>query len=85
MVKAVKNQGRGTVLAWAIKKVLLVVNSRAWYGGHRISAGKRSKGQAITYSTGKREVIGNRDETSTQCETWKFLRIPTMNCSNKIK
>ena len=41
--------------------------------------------RAITYSTGKREVIGNRDETSTQCETWKFLRISTMNCSNKIK
>ena len=46
-MKAVKKQGRGTVLAWAIKKVLLVVSSGAWYGSHRISAGEQGKGQAL--------------------------------------
>ena len=46
-VKAVKKQGRGIVLAWAIKKVLLVVSSGAWYGNHQISAGERGKGQTI--------------------------------------
>ena len=47
MTKAVKKQGCGTVLAWVIKKVLLAVSSGAWYGGRRISAGERGKGQAI--------------------------------------
>ena len=46
MVKAVKKQGRGTVLACAIKKVLLV-SSGDWYGGHRVSARERGKGQVI--------------------------------------
>ena len=46
-MKAVKKQGHGTVLAWDIKKVLLVVSSGDWYGGHRISTGERDKGQAI--------------------------------------
>ena len=46
-MKAVKKQGHGTVLACAIKRVLLVVSSGDWYGGHRISAGEQGKGQAI--------------------------------------
>ena len=37
-MKAVKKQGHGTVLTCAIKKVLLVVSSADWYGGHRVSA-----------------------------------------------
>ena len=41
MAKAVKKQGRGVVLAWAIMKVLLVISSGAGYGGRRISAGER--------------------------------------------
>ena len=47
MTKAVEKQGRGTVWAWAIKKVPLAVSSGTWYGGRRISAGEWGKGQAI--------------------------------------
>ena len=82
MTKAVKKQGRGTVLAWVIMEVLLAISSGAWYGGHWISAGEWGKGQAIWVNREKgryeewkpTEYLKEKNRVNKAWSTPKYVR-----------